>query len=88
MQVCQNILDRLETKHDFLDRVITNDEPWIFEYDPETKHQSLQWRNPKSPRPKKARQSKVKLMLIYVHQYIRGVVHTEFLPLGQMIKHV
>jgi hypothetical protein len=49
-----------------LSRVITDDESWIYSYDPETKQQSSQWKSPNSPRPKKARQVKsiVKCMLI------------------------
>ncbi|XP_076058547.1 protein GVQW3-like [Oratosquilla oratoria] len=42
MQVCQDILDCLETKPDLLGRVITGDESWIFKYNTETKCQSLQ----------------------------------------------
>ncbi|KAK8375113.1 hypothetical protein O3P69_011329 [Scylla paramamosain] len=34
MQVCQDILERLETEPDLLRRVITGDESWVFEYDP------------------------------------------------------
>ena len=43
--VCKDILDCLETEPDLLDNVITGDESWIFEYDPETKRQSLQWKS-------------------------------------------
>ena len=64
--VCQDIIERLEDDPDLLVRVITADESWIFEYDPETKRQSRQWKSPASPRPKKVRmsKSKVKVMLI------------------------
>ena len=86
LQVCQDILGRLQTEPNLLEKVITGDESWIFEYDPETKRQSLQWKSPGSPRPKKARQSKskVKLMLIAFFD-VRGIVHTEFLPQGQTV---
>lgn len=86
MQVCQDILERLETEPDFLRRVITGDESWVFEYDPETKRQSLQWKSPASPRPKKARQSRssFKVMLIAFFD-VRGIVHCEFLPQGQTV---
>ena len=53
--VCQDILEHLQTEPDLLQRVITGNESWIFEYDPETKRQSFQWKYPSSPRPKKAR---------------------------------
>jgi len=32
-----DLLDRLDRKPEFLSRVITGDESWILEYDPETK---------------------------------------------------
>ena len=65
MQVCQDIIEHLQTEPDLLHRIITGDETWIFEYDPETKHHSCQWKSLMSLRLKKARQSKskVKVML-------------------------
>ena len=42
VEVCQDILEHLQTETDLLQRVITGDESWILEYDLETKHQSLQ----------------------------------------------
>ena len=86
MEVCQDILEHLQTEPDLLQRVITGDESWIFEYDLETKHQSLQWKCLSSLRPKKAKQlrSKIKLMLITFFN-TRGIVHKEFLPQGQTI---
>ena len=84
MQACEDIIECLQTELDLLRRVITGDETWIFEYDPENKHQSCQW---KSLRPKKARlsKSKVKVMLITFFD-VRDIVHIEFLPQGQMTK--
>ena len=86
VEVCQDILTRLETDPNLLGRTITGDESWIFEYDPFTKQQSLEWKSPTSPRPKKARmfKSKVKVMLIAFFD-VRGIVHKEFLPQGQTI---
>ena len=82
VQVCQDILKQLEITPDLLSRVVTGDESWIFEYDPLTKRQSLEWKSASSPRPKKARlfKSKIKVMLIVFFD-----VHLEFLPQGQTI---
>ena len=84
--VCQDIIERLEDDRDLLGRVITGDESWIFEYDPETKRQSRQWKSPASPRPKIAMmsKSKVKVMLSAFFD-IKGIVHFEFLPQGQTV---
>jgi len=59
--VCLDLLDRLEREPEFFNHVITVDESWILEYDPETKRQSREWHTAKSPHPKKARMSKSKI---------------------------
>jgi len=64
--VSREPLDRVTSEPDFLQRVITGDETWVFEYNPTTKRQSSELHTSQSPRPKKARMSKsrVKSMLI------------------------
>jgi hypothetical protein len=58
--------EKIEENPDFLNSVITCDETWLFQYDPETKRQSMQWETTHSPRSKKARmlKSKVKTVLV------------------------
>jgi hypothetical protein len=55
-----------EEGSNFLQRVITGDESWIYEYDPETKRQSEEWKHGCLPRSKKVCKScsKIKIMLI------------------------
>jgi len=38
--------------NDFLSRLVTIDETWLYQYDPETKQQSMEWRHSGSPCPK------------------------------------
>ena len=66
VQVCQDILEHLETEPNLLKRVVVDDESWIFEYTPLIKWQSLERKSALSPSPKKARvfKSKTKVMLI------------------------
>ena len=45
VQVCQDILEQLETEPNLLKKVVTGDESWIFKYDPLTKRQSLEWKS-------------------------------------------
>jgi len=47
-------------------RVVTCYETWCFQYDPERKRQSMQWKTQNSPRPKKTlmSRSQVKTMLV------------------------
>jgi len=82
---CRELLELCEGDPNFLDLVITGDESWVFEYDPETKRMSAEWHTSASPRPKRARMSKsrVKCMLMFFD--VRGIVHHEFVPQGQTV---
>jgi len=57
-QRCQSFEQLLEffrrDPNDFLPRLVTMDETWLYQYDPEAKQQSMDWRNSGSPRPKKS----------------------------------
>ena len=67
-------------------QIITGDESWIYAYDPETTDQSNEYRLKGEVKPKRLRQSrsKIKVMLTVFFDY-RGVVHYEFLPIGQTV---
>jgi hypothetical protein len=68
------------------DTVITGDETWCFQYDPETKRHSMQWKTQNSPRPKKARMSRslVKFMFVCFFNH-KGTVHYEFIAQGRTV---
>ena len=85
VDLSRDVLEHLEGNPEFLDNVITGDETWVFQYDRETKRQSLQWKTARSPRPKKARmsKSKIKVMLIAFFDH-QGLVHHEFVPQGKL----
>ena len=63
--VAKDLIQTTTNEPDFLKKVITRDEWWIYGYDPETKAPMSQWKSPGSPCPKKAQQScsKIKAML-------------------------
>jgi hypothetical protein len=83
LDVCSDRSRQSAKGNNFLDRVITGGESWCFQYDPEIKCQSKQWKTSASPRPKNARMSRaqVKTMLIFFF-YHKGIVHFEFLEQG------
>jgi hypothetical protein len=55
VQLCTELQEAVRQDPNFLSRVKTGDETWVYDYDPETKQQSTQWKTPSYPRPKKAR---------------------------------
>jgi len=72
--------------NDFLSRLVTMDETWLYRYDPETKQQSVEWQHSGSPHPKKFRMQKSTgkvLALIFWDQ--DGIVLIGYLPKGQTI---
>jgi hypothetical protein len=77
------LLEQLEGYPELLDR---GEESWLFQYDPETRHQSLEWSSEGSPRPNEARMSKleVKYMLVCFFDSM-GIVHKECVPAGQAV---
>ena len=58
------------------------DGTWIFQYDPETKRQSMHWKSPQSPRKKK-----FKAMMIVFFD-IWGVIYIDWVPEGQTVNQV
>jgi len=89
MNICADILQNTENNPNFLENVITCDESWVFQYDPESKRQSMHWKRPSSPKQKKAWQSKSEfkaMMIVYFD--IRGTVHMDWVPEGQTVNQV
>jgi len=52
------VTEETQGPYDFLSRLVTLDETWLYHYDPETTQQSMEWRHRGSPRPKKFRVQK------------------------------
>jgi len=79
--ICQELKETVINDPTLLLNAITGDESIVYAYDPETKLQSLQWKSPGSPRPKKAHMQKsiLKTMLICFFDQ-EGIVHRESVP--------
>jgi histone-lysine N-methyltransferase SETMAR len=55
--VCRELEYQARDDLNFISKVITGDESWVYGYDPETKQQSSLWKSPNSPRLKKSASS-------------------------------
>jgi hypothetical protein len=74
MNICADILQNTENDRNFLGNAITSDESWLFQYDPETKRQSMH-RKSHTSRKKKAWKSKSNFKaMMMVFFYIQGTV--------------
>jgi hypothetical protein len=56
LEVCREFQQQFQEDPDFLSKVFTGIESSVYDYDPEPKQQSSQWKGPSAPRPKKAQQ--------------------------------
>ena len=70
----------------FLSRFITMDETWIHHFDPETKQQSMTWKRPTSPTPKKFKvASSARKVMASVFWDAEGIVMVDYLEKGATI---
>ncbi|GFR90976.1 LUC7-like (S. cerevisiae) [Elysia marginata] len=86
----RNFLRRFQTEqNDFLGRIITSDETWVYSWDPETKRQSAEWRDFDEPRPEKVRRKQGALKVMHmIFFYMNGVILRWPVPIGTSINAV
>ena len=69
--------------------IVTGYEIWCYQFDPESKRQSMAWCSPTFPRPKKKKsrlqKCKAKTLLIAFCDN-KSIIHKEFVPVGQTIE--
>jgi len=89
-QRCQSSEQLLEffqrDQNHFLSRLVTMDETWLYQYDTETKQQSMQWRHSGSPRLIKFRVKKsAGKVFASIFWDQDGILLIDYLPKGQTI---
>ena len=84
--VANDLIQTATNEPDFLKKVVTRHESWVYGCDPEMKAQSSQWKLPGCPCTKKVWQSysKIKTMLTVFFDW-EGVVHHKYTPPGQTV---
>jgi hypothetical protein len=86
LSISLELRDRVTSDLNIFQNVITGDESWVYGYDPETKVQSSQWKTTNSLRPKKTRQSKASVKIMFIVFYdLEGIVRSEFVPSGTTV---
>jgi len=72
--------------NNFLSRLVTMDETWLYHYDPETKQQSMEWRHSGSSRPQKFRVQKFAgKLLASIFWDQDGILLIDYLPKSKHI---
>jgi histone-lysine N-methyltransferase SETMAR len=83
MGAALTVLERYHRDGDkFLDHIVTEDETWVSHFTPESKRQSLDWHNPRSPsKPRKFKQTlSTRKIMATVFWDRKGVFLVEFMP--------
>lgn len=82
VQCSKHLLELYTADRDkFLSRVITGDETWIHHYDPESKSESMQWKHPWSPPPRKFRtEASAGKIMATIFWDNKGVLLVDYLP--------
>jgi len=72
--------------NDFMSRLVTMDETWLYHYDPELKQHSMEWRHSGSPCPKIFRaQKSAGKVLASIFRDQGGILLIDYLPKGQAV---
>ena len=53
LETCSDLLEYSHSDKTFLQRIMTGDETWAHQFEPESKRASMEWRHPTSLRSKK-----------------------------------
>ena len=71
---------------DFHPHLVTGDETWLHHWDPDTKKESMQWKRPGSPPPKKFRtQPSASKVMATVFWDSKGIILIDYKPAGTSI---
>ena len=71
---------------DFHTRLVTGNETWLHHWDPDTKKESMQWKHPGSPTPKKFRtQPSASKVMATVFWDSKGIILIDYKPAGTSI---
>ena len=71
---------------EFISRIVTGDETWVYSWDAELKSQSAEWKDKGSPRPEKARRKQGCLKVMYMICFdCQGLLLSWPVPVGTKI---
>ena len=86
LDACSELLEYCHSDKTFLQQIVTGDETWIGQFEPESKRASMESRHPTSPRSKKFKfqQSTGKVMVTVCSNSL-GVILVDFMSKGATI---
>lgn len=87
-EMCSYLLERLNEEPELMANIITCDVVSLFQYDIQTKRQSMDLKAPASPRMKKAKMSKFEFKVTFIVFFdIKGIVMTEWVLEDKTVTH-
>ena len=85
LNVYYDLREQVGNDPQILSKVVTWDETWCYDYNPETKQASIQRKTPNSPQQKRPDRFDQMLKSSRLLFYANGIVHKEFVPSGQTV---
>ena len=88
IELCNHFINMFDRDPEqFISRIVTGDETWLYGYDPATKQMSMEWRvkgasPPVKPLMQKSISTKVLALVFYDEQ---GVIHIDYLNPGETV---
>ena len=84
--VSAELLHRYRSNVETLEHVVTGDETWVHHHTPESKRDSMTWKHPSSPVPRKFKvQQSAKKLMATIFWDAQGVLLIEFTPRVQTV---
>ncbi|GFR61082.1 histone-lysine N-methyltransferase SETMAR [Elysia marginata] len=81
---CAELLKHYEEAgEEFVQRIVTGDESWVHQFDPESKRQSMKYMHKSSPSPRKFKVARKVMLTVFWDS--DGIIHIEFLKQGNSV---
>ena len=86
IEFSRDLLISFQNTPNLENRIVTGDETWLYQYDPESKQATMQWLSPTEERPFNYKRSRSRIKIMMTVFFDRnGIIYVEFLPPNETI---